>query len=207
MKPIMFVLFVTVIGLTSCKEKNKTSGKDAEGQQVAELVQDSARDSLEIRRVITDFYNWYDKNYAKFQEYDLYSGIKKKDAPPYKINWDEVDKYQQFIRDSVPQLGEEFLARQKHFFEQCDSAFKKDLKDEIPYGFDYDWYTNSQEETKYTTDRVNANKAWSIKIEGDYAKVNIGDSPQDQDSGLQIHMKKEKGKWTIANIGTYIDLL
>jgi hypothetical protein len=96
------------------------------------------KDSAEIRTVIIDFYNWYNKNDAKLQEYHLYSGIKKKDAPPYKINWDEVTKYQDFIRSSVPQLGEEFLKNQKHFFEKCDSAFKADVNDEIPYGFDYD---------------------------------------------------------------------
>ncbi len=66
-----------------------------------------------------------------------------------------MSKYQDFIRTSAPQLGEEFIKNQKHFFEQCDSAFKVDVKDEIPYGFDWDWYTNSQEDPQYLLDEMN----------------------------------------------------
>ncbi|HMK27170.1 MAG TPA: hypothetical protein VK483_14155, partial [Chitinophagaceae bacterium] len=117
------------------------------------------------------------------------------------LHLDVIEKYQQYIRDSVPQLGEQFLSNQKHFFQQCDSAFKKDTEEGVPFGFDYDWYTNSQEETKYTTDMVNANKPWPMKIEGDHARVQIGGSVANRDDGLIIYMKKENGKWTIAKIG------
>lgn len=204
----MFVLVVTFLGLMSCKDKKSAASKEATEQKAAEPVQDPAKDSAEIRTVITDFYNWYNKNYAKLQEYKLYSSIKKKDTSPYKMNWGVVEKYQQFIRDSVPQLGEEFIATQKHFFQQCDSAFKVDVNDDIPYGFDYDWYTNSQEDPQYLVDELNEKSSYWVVIglSGDAATVNISvmrdiDSKPNRESVITVAMKKENGKWTIAKIG------
>jgi hypothetical protein len=206
MKQVVFVLIVTVISLLACKDKKQTAGKDLVEQKTGEVANDPAKDSAAIRTVITEFYNWYNKNYTKFREYDLYNGIKKKEAQPYKINWDGVEKYQQFIRDSVPQLGEEFIAGQKHFFQQCDSAFKVDLEDDIPYGFDYDWYTNSQEDPQYLTDQINKTKPWVITLADNYATVAVKGEYDDngklkEETFLAITMKKENGKWKIAKIG------
>ena len=112
----------------------------------------------------------------------------------------------QFIRSAAPQLGEEFISNQKHFFQQCDSAFKKDVEDEIPYGFDYDWYTNSQEDAQYLVDEINKNKPWSISITGDNAFVEVKGDLDDngkktESTFLTLYMKKESGQWKIAKIG------
>ena len=206
MKRIIFFLFIATIGIVSCKDKKTTTEKDAVTEQKTETVMapDLTKDSTAIRTVIMNFYNWYNTNFAKLQEYDLYSGIKKKDMPPYKINWDQVTKYQDFIRTSVPQLGEEFLSNQKKFFQQCDSAFKVDVEDELPYGFDYDWYTNSQEDPSYLLDGINKSAKWMINVKGKEASVEIG-APDHKDylAGsllLYVGMKKDNGKWTIAKI-------
>ncbi len=183
--------------MIACNNKKK---EEKSTEQITTAAAGPAKDSAEIRTVITSFYTWYNTNYTKLMKYDLYSGIKKKDKPPYKINWDEVEKYQQFIQDSIPQLGAAFLASQKHFFEQCDSAFKKDVGDGPPYGFDYDWYTNSQEDVQYTLDEVNKNN-WIISQSGENARVQVGGSKESNDTGLIIYMKKENDKWTIAKIG------
>src|SRR5258705_8673096 len=111
-----FALFLlAVIMMIACKDKK--NNQQTTGQP-ATTVADPAKDSATIRAVITSFYNWYDANYTKLMAYDLYSGIKKEKLPPYKINWAHVEKYQQFIHDSIPQLGSAFLVNQKHFFEQ-----------------------------------------------------------------------------------------
>ncbi|HEY6063756.1 MAG TPA: hypothetical protein VIV35_09115 [Chitinophagaceae bacterium] len=207
MKEVVFILLISVISLNACNDRKQTAGKDSIEQKTGGVAKDPAKDSAEIRTVITGFYNWYTKNYTKFEGYDLYNGIKKKDAPPYKINWDGVAKYQQFIRDSVPQLGEGFIADQKHFFQQCDSAFKVDVEDDIPYGFDYDWYTNSQEDPQYLVGELNdKNSYWAVGLNGDAATVNISvirdiDGKPNRESVITIAMKKENGKWTIAKIG------
>lgn len=212
MKKIIPVLIITVFVFVSCKDKKQgqeqKQGQDTVQQKTEEgtptLKQDPALDSVDIRKVITDFYNWYNKNYAKFQNYDLYSSIKKKNAPPYKINWDVVAKYQDFIRTSVPQLGEEFISNQKRFFQQCDSAFKVDVKDDIPYGFDWDWYTNSQEDPQYLLDEMNKSKQWIIAVKDNDATVNIKGNSDNRAATTVINltMKKENGQWKIAKIGT-----
>ena len=206
MKQIMVILFVILIGIMACKDKKKVVDKGINEQQTTMVVQDSAKDSAEIRTVITDFYNWYNKNYTKFEKYHLYSGIKKKDAPPYIINWDEVEKYQQYLRESVPQLGEEFIGEQKHFLQQCDSAFKVDVEDDIPFGFDYDWYTNSQEDPQYVVDKINRAYNWIIQVNGDHATVDVKgifhvEEREVEETIIKLEMKKEAGKWKIARIG------
>lgn len=210
MKRIIFFLYITTVLIVSCKDKKQTTEKDTvtREQKNPEVVAiDTAKDSTEIRTVVMDFYNWYNKNFAKFQEYNLYSGIKKKDIPPYKINWDQVTKYQDFIRTSVPQLGEEFLSNQKKFFQQCDSAFKVDIQDELPYGFDYDWYTNTQEDPQYTLDEMNKAKQWIINVNGDNATTEVkgtfdDNGKQTEMTVIKLVLKKESGQWKIAKIGT-----
>lgn len=200
-----FIVFLCTALIISCKDKKQNAASE---QPATVTTADPVKDSTEIREVISSFYNWYDKNFAKFQAYDLYSGIRKKDAPPYKINWDEVKKYQQYIHDSVPQLGEEFNMNQKKFFEQCDSAFKVDVEDDIPYGFDFDWFTNSQEDTKYLLDEINKSLPWIITITGDKATVDVkgeynNDGEKKTETAITIQMKKENGKWKIAK--TWMD--
>ncbi len=204
MKYTIILLFITMIATNSCNSNQEKNGEATETKTEATTV-DPAKDSAAIRAVILDFYNWYDKNYQKLMGYQLYSSLKKKDAAPYKMNWDQVDQYQTFIRDSVPQLGDEFLKNQKIMFTKADSAFKVDIDGDVPYYFDYDWYTNSQEEPKYLLDGINKSTKWIITLKGDDAKVEIG-APGDKNyvTGsllLQVDMKKENGQWTIAKIG------
>src|SRR5262245_51663259 len=128
----------------------------------AQYQRASAEDSTRIGATIMDFYNWYLENPAKLNSFELYRGVKVKDQPPYKIDWKEADKYFAFIRSSVPQLGEEFIKNQRAFLKKCDSAFKADLDGDVPYGFDYDWYTNSQEEASYLVDEIKKSPKWNI---------------------------------------------
>ncbi|MEO7922757.1 MAG: hypothetical protein ABIR30_03705 [Chitinophagaceae bacterium] len=207
MKYMTLLLFTVITVSTACKDKKQNQATENNTETKMETSADPVKDSAGIRTVITDFYNWYAKeiNYKKLQKFDLYSGTKKKDAPPYKINWEEVDKYQAFIRDSVPQLGEEFLKNQKILFTKADSAFKVDVNDEVPYYFDYDWYTNSQEDPQYLLDGINKSNKWVVIVKGDNATVEIG-SPEDKNyiSGsllIQLDMQRENGNWKIAKIG------
>lgn len=206
MKKLTFVLIITVFAFISCKDKKQAPEQDKAQQKTEQAAQNPAKDSAEIRKVIVDFYNWYNKNNGVFQQYNLYSGIKKKETPPYKINWDQVEKYQDFIRSSVPQLGEEFIKNQKYFLRQCDSAFKVDVKDELPYGFDYDWYTDSQEDPQYLLDRLNGSGIWKITANGNEAQAEVTNyyddgGKQAKETVVSITMKKEKGGWKIAKIG------
>lgn len=201
MKKFIFTL-AAVVFFIACNNNNQSSSDNHTPSDVTTIAAD---DSTAIRNVIIDFYTWYNDNYRKMMDYQLYSGIKKQGQPPYKINWQEVERYQAFIRDSIPQLGQDFLVNQKKMFQQCDSAFKVDLEDEIPYGFDYDWYTNSQESSSYLLDGIKASGKWIISIKGNEAAVEIG-APEDKNylSGsllLYVGLKKENDQWKITTIG------
>ena len=168
-------------------------------------AQASRTDSTQIRSAIMGFYNWYLKNHPKLNSFELYKGVKNNDSPPYKINWTEVNRYFAFIRSSVPWLGEAYIAGQKKFFQECDSAFTADPEGEIPYGFDFDWYTNSQEDPGWLVEELKQARAWVTTVEGNDATVDV--LGQYNDNGKMVEtvilcyaMKKEKGKWKIARI-------
>lgn len=200
MRKLINILIAIVIS-SACNNNKQTASENPAPPGSSS----TAGDSTAIRNVIIDFYTWYNDNYRKMMGYQLYSGIKKQGQPPYKINWQEVEKYQAFIRDSVPQLGQDFLVNQKKMFQQCDSAFKVDLENEIPCGFDYDWYTNSQESPSYLLDGIKASGKWNISVKGNEATVEIG-APEDKNylSGsllLFVGLKKENNQWKITTIG------
>lgn len=177
------------------------------------LVQGQARvsatepgDSAQIHTTILNFYNWYAKNYQRLMNFKLYESIRTKDSPPYRINWKEAERYFNYIRTSIPQLGEEFIKNLRILMKQSDSAFKADTESDMPYNFDYDWYTNSQEEPQVLVDELKKSKQWITTVKGLDATVDV--LGYYMDSGKQVEtvimcfgMKKEKGKWKIARIG------
>jgi hypothetical protein len=194
--PLLMICMMSM--LVSCKDKKVKS--EPAGQQ-NEVKEDHGKDSTDIRQTILSFYNWYTKNYEQLGKYKLYQGEK----PPYKMDWSEVDKMHKYISDSVPQLGQAFLSNQRKFLQQADSAFKVDVQDEIPYGFDYDWYTNSQEDPQYLLDELNKSSNWIYTINGNNAMVDIKnkwmDNGKETESTLiRIDMAKENGTWKISNI-------
>lgn len=214
MKLFVATLLLTSILLSACGGKKNTVVKKNEpvsAGPVADIdtviAPTAAEDSAAIRQVVVDFYNWYNKNYRVFDTYHLYEGIKKKGQPPFRIVWKEVDKYHQYIRLNVPQLGEEFISAQKQFFKECDSAFKVNREDEIPYGFDYDWYTNSQEDPAYLVKEVNKKRPWPMKWQGDYVTVAVKGSydnngKKEEAVFVTLTLKKESDEWKIVKIGT-----
>jgi len=201
---IIFLMGVTMVVACNSKKEDKKTDVVVDPPTTT-ATEEPAKDSAAIRAVIVDFYNWYNSNYKKLMSFDLYSSLKKNNAAPYKLNWEEVKRYQAFVADSIPQLGDEFLKNQKEMFTKADSAFKVDVKDDVPVYFDYDWYTNSQEDPSYLLDGIKKSGKWIVSVKGDEASVEIG-APEDKNyvSGsllLYVGMKKENGQWTIAKIG------
>jgi len=168
-------------------------------------------DSVQIKTIVLNFYNWYNKNWKRLDGFRLYSGIKVKDSPPYKINWKEAERYFAFIKINMQQLGNEFINNERKFFRQCDSAFKAEPDEEMPYGFDYDRFTNSQEDPQWFIDDLKKAKQWSILFADETAHVDILGTYSDNGRELEtvimcLEMKKEKTKWKIAKIGCVYDV-
>lgn len=203
MKFIFFCLLIITtafLSLSSCKDKNTSA--DSTTITRDSTATNSINDTAEIKETILSFYNWYVPNWEKLSQFKLYRG----ETPPYKMDWDEVNKLHAYIRGSVPQLGEEFISNQVQFLKQSDSAFKVDLQDEMPYGFDYDWYTNSQEDPVYLRDALVKSTKWTYNVNGDRAVVDVkgkwfDDNKETESTIMKFDMKKESGKWKIAKIG------
>jgi hypothetical protein len=206
MKKLLSLILILSVLVISCK--NKKDGNEASTNET--VVNDLSKDTTEIKEVVLGFYSWYHSNYEKMQQFKLAKGTRNIDEPPYAIDWAEVDRLHQLIRSSVPQLGEEYLKNQRVFFQQSDSAFKVDLDDDIPYGFDYDWYTNSQEDPQYLLDELKRASKWNITVNGNTALVDIkgiindpyiNDGKPHEVTVLNLEMIREAGKWKIAWIG------
>ena len=69
----------------------------------AQPVKTINNDSVQIRNSVLTFYNWYNKNYAKLQGFTLYTSVKTKEGPPYKINWKEAERYFVYLLVDVVQ--------------------------------------------------------------------------------------------------------
>jgi hypothetical protein len=202
MKALPALLLVTCLAVISCKDKEKA----ADNKTVTVTTTSYIQDSTEISQTIKDFYTWYSTHQQNFMKYDLYNGVKKKNEPPYQIDWAVVDKYQGYIHDSVPQLGEAFLSNQKILLQKADSAFKVDKEDDVPAYFDFDWYTNTQEDPAYMLDELNKSKRWNIVVNGDNATAEVKgfdeDGTKPAATVILVEMKKENGKWKIAKTWT-----
>lgn len=161
-------------------------------------------DSVQIRSVIMTFYNWYNSNWKKMNAFELYNGKKEKNyfLPPYKVNWKEAERYFSYVRKNVPHLGEAFIEQERKHFQWADSMFKVEPDSELPPGFDYDRFTNSQEEPEYLLNELKRKQnRWNITASVNTATVTV----QSFDAATKTYshlycaeMKKEKGKWKIA---------
>lgn len=203
MKQAIIFVFAIVTAIACNNKKKEAEVKDATAPVAT--TPEPGKDSADIRAVIIDFYTWYASNYKKLMSFDLYRSLKKNNAAPYELNQSEVKKYRDFVRDSITQLGAEFDKNLAIIFAKADSAFKANKKDDVPAYFDYDWYTNGQENASWFLNGLKTSSKWIINVKGDEASVEVG-TPENKDyvSGMLLlyaGMKKENGQWTIAKIG------
>ncbi len=171
------------------------------------------KDSANISSTIKAFYSWYNGNWEKLTEFKLYEGTESPDSPPYRINWKEVDRYTNWMQKNALQLDEEFYKNERMHFQYADSAFKANPEEEIPMGFDYDRFTDSQESPEWMLEEIEKATKWKFSINGNDAKVEILSAPVMMEDGGEveyivgcIELKKRKGLWKIAKIGcTFAD--
>ena len=164
------------------------------------------KDSVAISNTIINFYKWYTANYQKLEAFHLYKGKRNKNVPPYIIDWKEAGRYFTFLRNKVPYVGEDFIAWEKNHFLDADAMFKKEPSEEMPAGFDYDRFTNSQEEPKWFLKELVGKKTrqWKIDVNGNQANVAVfvtdkKDGREDESWKLFCgQMKKVNKQWKIA---------
>lgn len=185
MKKILFGLLFSVAAITL-----------ANGQNTA-----FTKDQAAAKKTVVDFYKWYGSNWKKMDAFKLYKGRKKKDQPPYTINWKEVERYFTYIRQHVPQLGEAFISNEKKFFKQCQVDFDANPEEEIAAGFDYDRFVGGQEDPELIIRETILDKknTWEVVIDGNKATVFVTDRHLEGEASKgKVDLVKEKGSWKIS---------
>lgn len=153
-----------------------------------------------IKNTFISFLKFYEKNQRTFNSFELYSGTGKEQAPPYKINWKEAEKYFAYLRKSVPYVGEAYINTERSNFKYYDSCYKASHEEEMPVGFDYDRWGGGQEEVKYMVQYyTNPKNKYEVKITGNKAILRIGWVDDQLTSWAFVPFVKEKGKWKMAD--------
>lgn len=158
-----------------------------------------------IKQTFFSFLKFYKKNEKQFNTFRLYRGTGKENAPPYKVQWKEAEKYFAYLRKNVPFVGEAYITAERTHFTYADSCFKADPEEEIAAGFDFDRWAGGQEDIVYTlkwyTDPKNK---YIVTITGNTALLKIGSpldkgAPEKDRSWSVVPFTKEKGKWVMAD--------
>jgi hypothetical protein len=154
-----------------------------------------------IKQTFISFLKFYEKNEKVFNRFELYSGTGKTQAPPFKINWSETERYFTYLRKSVPFVGEEYIKTERNNFKYYDSCYKASPDEEMPVGFDYDRWGGGQEEVKYMVQYYTNTKKnkYEVNITGDKAVLRIGWIDDQLISWSYVPFIKEKGKWKMAD--------
>ncbi len=164
-----------------------------------------------IKKLFVDFLQFYQKNEKKFDAFHLYKGQGKENAPPFHIQWKEVDKYFAFLRKQVPFVGDAYIESERMDFLYYDSCFKADPKEEMAVGFDFDRWGGGQESIEYMIKwYTNPKNIYLVNIIGNNATlkigtaISIGETEKDR-SWNMVLFTKEKGIWKMASNITSID--
>ena len=172
----------------------------------AQKVKKALPDSTQIKNTLTGFYKWYDANWQKLTAFKLYKGKNQNDEPPYRINWKEVDRYFAYLRKNSSHLSEAFIEEERERFKRIEQDFQNHPEEEIPSGFDYDRFTNTQEEPSYfLQELLRKDNQWQTYVNGNTASLSIA-QPSFKEQPLATHhffcveMRKEKGKWKITRL-------
>jgi len=159
----------------------------------------------QIKQTFFSFLKFYQKNEKAFNQFELYKGKGKDNAPPYRIQWKEVEKYFAFLRSKVPMVGAAYIAAERKHFQQAEKDFKAYPEEEIPAGFDYDRWAGGQESIQYTIKWYTSPKnKYEVVIKENTATLRIGSelykgAEENDRSWSFVPFVKEKGKWKMAD--------
>lgn len=157
-----------------------------------------------IRQTFFRFLAYYEKNSARFN-FRLWRGTGPDNAPPYRVDWKEAERYFAFLRRNVPMVGEAYIRAERAHFKFSDSCFRTDPEEEMPVGFDYDRWAGGQESIEYTRPWYTSSKnVYQVTITGNKAILRIGSAleegqPESDRNWSFVPFVKEKGIWKMAD--------
>jgi hypothetical protein len=89
-------------------------------------------------------------------------------------------------------VSQDFIQREKTFFQKCEKLWQKEEKDDIPSGMDGDHIQCTQEDMSAIYSKDPAAVQFTAP---DQATVTYVLSPEPPAFSLHVFMKKENGKW------------
>ncbi len=165
----------------------------------AQKVKKAPPDYAQIKNTINAFYKWYNTNWKKTNSFKIYKSKQGTEGPPYVIDWKEAERYFNHLRKNVSYLSEAFIQNEKQGFKNSEEDFKKYPEDELPSGFDYDHFTNTQEEPAYfLQELMKKDNQWKFNA-GTAGTIIVTIISNDGAVFFCGQMKKEKGVWKIAD--------
>jgi hypothetical protein len=179
----------------------------------AQNLSKQSPDSVQIEHTITSFYKWYNNNWEKVNAFKLYNSKTGPEGPPYIVNWKGVKKYFTYLKKEAPQLHPEFYLAEREEFKRLQKGFDKNPQEAIAIGFDYDRFTNSQDEPQWFITELKKTAKWQIDYKTNTeAIITLWQSASDARGDYQYQlmcfdMKKTGKGWKIAAIYSCEDKL
>lgn len=163
------------------------------------MVSEKTSDERQIRQVIQTFYVWYERHQQTvraFAELKVRPDVKAATG----VNWSEVARLHAYLHQSAPGLADAYFENDREFLREKDSLFRANPDEEM--GFDYDRYTQSQNDPAYLFRQLAVRNRWDITISGDTAYVTAYNRTSGEilDFAFSWEMRKEGGAWKIARI-------
>ncbi len=161
---------------------------------------DSTAEKAAVTAAVRGFFNWY----SQFMQTEDFSSNKYNfvdyETPHPTLKPAVLDAYlQAFVKGGF--VGQEFVKRQKAFYQKASVLWQKEEKGDVPSGMDADPYFCAQDDVAeyYLKAPV------TVQFTGqDQATAILDLNDETMQTKLKVFLQKENGKWLYA--GTECDL-
>jgi hypothetical protein len=161
-------------------------------------VQNRSTDSVQIRKSVYDFLQWYKKNIRKANSFGMIDYDTKGLA---YVKTKACQDYLSFIKTSK-QVSSKYIGYWKKYFEDEAQKIKKDklTKDDVPEGFDFDFVLITQE-PEIILDSIGKLDFKLVSLNSKNAVMEIS-LPGNEYIKYEFEMQRTPNGWMIDYIST-----
>ena len=151
---------------------------------------------------LRDFFKWYKTKFDYLDNHIFPVAMDLKTNPPYRINFNETEKYLSILKTSGF-FSDNYILNYRSYFKKIDLNLQKTKQnDDTVDGLDYDPIVHSQEPESMLKNLNNIRMKIVKSTENDVTiKVQ---TPFNQDTYLLYYLKKSEGRYLIDKIDFYI---
>lgn len=199
MKHFLFIGVVLAL-FAACQSSPDTTNTTAETSATKTPAIDSTAEKAAVTAAVRGFFAWYSQ-FMQSPDFsnENYQFVDYEASHPV-LKTDKLDAYlQMFVKSGF--AGQEFVKRQKAFYQKASVLWQKEEKGDVPSGMDADPFFCAQDDvTEYYV------KA-PVEVQftsPDQATAVLNLTDETMQNKLKIFVTKENGKWLYA--GTECDL-